>query len=58
MHVVGLLEDDGAERLVGEVELRHVDVDELEAARRQPVERLLDPGPDLGAKVGIFELAP
>ena len=47
VHVVGLLEDDGAERVVGEVELGHVDVDELEPGARQPLERLarLEPAP-------------
>ena len=38
MDVLGLLEDDGAERVVGEVELGDVDVDELEPGRGQPLE--------------------
>ena len=58
MHVVGLFEDDGAERLVGEVELGHVDVDELEPGLRQPLDRLLDPSPHLRTNIRILELAP
>ena len=57
MHVIGLFEDDGAERLVGEVELGHVDVHELEPGLRQPLDRLLDSSPHIWTDIRILELA-
>ena len=58
MDVVGLLEDDRAERVVGQLELRDVDVDELEAGAGQALERLGDAGSHARTHVRILELSP
>ena len=53
-----LPEDDRAERVVDEVELGDVDVDELEAGRAEPLDRLLEHAVAHGRhEVGVVELA-
>ncbi len=58
MHVPGLAQDDRAERLVDEVELGHVDVDELEAGVRERVDRLAHARRHARGEVGVVDLSP